>query len=204
MVNINIIDYKMGNLYSITKGLEKAGGKITIINEPVDRFDCDALVIPGVGAFKVAIQNILPFKNAIETFYKSGKPILGICLGLQLFFTQSHEGGIYNGLDFIKGEVIKFPVNTSKPVPHMGWNTINIKNNQSQLLQDISNETYFYFVHSYYGKPENDKYIISSTNYIVEFPSIIEKENIYLVQFHPEKSSTEGLKLLKNFIKLSE
>lgn len=204
MVNIDIIDYEMGNLYSINKGLEKAGGNVNIISKPIENFDCDALVIPGVGAFKVAIQNILPFKKAIENFYKSGKPILGICLGLQLFFTKSYEGGLYNGLDFIRGSVIRFPENTPNPVPHMGWNTINIKRNQSPLLKGISNDCFFYFVHSYYGAPQDEKYITSTTNYIVDFPSIIEKENLHLVQFHPEKSSTKGLILLKNFIELSK
>jgi glutamine amidotransferase len=203
MVDICIIDYKMGNLYSITRGLEKAGANVEIIEEPIKEFNFDGLVIPGVGAFKMAIKNILPFKPAITDFYETGKPILGICLGLQLFFSKSYEGGVFDGLDFIKGDVIRFPEDLDEPVPHMGWNTIEIRNKGSPLLKDISSDTYFYFVHSYYGKPKNNDYIIAITNYGLDFPSIVAKKNLYLVQFHPEKSSSEGLKILKNFIALS-
>ena len=203
MVKICIIDYKMGNLYSISKGLEKAGGNIEIIGDPGDNLDYDGLVIPGVGAFKTAIKNLLPFKSAIYDFYKSGRPILGVCLGLQLFFSKSYENGINNGLNFINGEVIRFPENLNDPVPHMGWNTIQIKNNTSPIINNVSNNSYFYFVHSYYGIPNNSEYIIATTDYGIDFPSIIVKKNLYLVQFHPEKSSNEGLKILKNFIALS-
>ena len=204
MVKIIIIDYKMGNLFSISKGLERAGADVSIISEKINEFDCDGLVIPGVGAFKLAIQNILPFKPAIDKFYKSSKPILGICLGLQIFFTRSYEGGIFEGLNYINGEVIRFPDNKSDPIPHMGWNTIEIKKPDCPLLENIKNGTYFYFVHSYYGLPENSEYIIAITDYIVKFPSIIQKDNIYLVQFHPEKSSKAGLQILKNFIKIAK
>ena len=121
MTKICIIDYKMGNLFSIKRGLQRANAEVDIIEEPTNKFDYDGLVIPGVGAFKIAIKNILPFKSAIEDFISSGRPILGICLGLQIFFTKSYEGGEFNGLNFIEGEVVRFP-DIPEPVPHMGWN----------------------------------------------------------------------------------
>ena len=121
MIEINIIDYKMGNLHSISKGLEKVGATVKVIENPVKSFDCDGLVIPGVGAFETAIKNILPFKSAIDDFSESKRPILGVCLGLQLFFTRSYEGGVFDGLDYIRGEVIRFPEDIKEPVPHMGW-----------------------------------------------------------------------------------
>ncbi|MHA1229740.1 MAG: imidazole glycerol phosphate synthase subunit HisH [Candidatus Helarchaeota archaeon] len=204
MVDICIIDYKMGNLYSIKKGLERAGSNVEIIDTPTEKFDYDALVIPGVGAFKIAIENILPFKTAIEDFFNSGRPILGICLGLQIFFTRSFEGGIFKGLNFIEGDVIRFPQSPTDPVPHMGWNTIKIQNPESPIIKNIPNNSYFYFVHSYYGLPKDSNLIVAKTNYIIDFPSIIQNKNLYLVQFHPEKSSKKGLVLLKNFIELAK
>ncbi|MHA1310295.1 MAG: imidazole glycerol phosphate synthase subunit HisH [Candidatus Helarchaeota archaeon] len=203
MTKICIIDYKMGNLFSIKRGLQRANAEVDIIEEPTNKFDYDGLVIPGVGAFKIAIKNILPFKSAIEDFISSGRPILGICLGLQIFFTKSYEGGEFNGLNFIEGEVVRFP-DIPEPVPHMGWNTINIKDGESPIIEGIPENTYFYFVHSYFGVPKNENYIVATTNYVIDFPSIIQKNNLYLVQFHPEKSSSAGLNLLKNFIKLTK
>ncbi|MHA1271461.1 MAG: imidazole glycerol phosphate synthase subunit HisH [Candidatus Helarchaeota archaeon] len=204
MVDICIIDYKMGNLYSIKRGLERAGGKIEIINSPIDHFNYDGLVIPGVGAFRTAIQNILPYKHALLDFLKSGRPILGICLGLQIFFTKSYEGGIFDGLNFIKGDVVRFPEVIKEAIPHMGWNTIDIKKYDSPIIKSIANNTYFYFVHSYYGIPLNSDLVVATTNYGIDFPSIIQKDNLFLVQFHPEKSSADGLQILKNFIELSK
>ena len=213
---IAIIDYGMGNLRSVQKGFEKVGHEAIVTKNPKDILNADGVVLPGVGAFRDCMHNLAEGK-LIDTIYKvieDGKPFLGICLGLQLLFTESEEFGIHKGLDIIKGRVVKFSFNTPNSelrtpnfkVPHMGWNNIKIRGQGfkglkplTPFFKDIPDNSYFYFVHSYYVIPENNSVIASTTDYGFEFVSSISKDNIFACQFHPEKSQEAGLKLLKNF-----
>jgi glutamine amidotransferase len=204
-MSVSIIDYGMGNLRSVQKGFEKIGAQAKVINTPQQVADAEAIVLPGVGAFKNCLENLDSLKliTPIIRSIESGKPFLGICLGLQILFTESEEFGSTSGLDIIKGKVIHFKTNTCDntphlKIPHMGWNSISIKK-EGPYLEGIENETYLYFVHSYYVKPENEKVIATTTDYGVEFVSSILKDNIFACQFHPEKSQKAGLKILENF-----
>ena len=205
MTKINIIDYGMGNLLSISKGLEKMGATVKIINYKDPEFkdqikDSAGLVIPGVGAFRDAMANLNSIKTYIKMELETGKPLMGICLGFQLFFSDSTEGSppIYQGLELVKGHVIRFP--NYMIVPHMGWNSVNIIK-ESPLFDGIPDKTFFYFVHSYYGIPEDINMMIGSTQYgNVSFSSVVQKDAIFATQFHPEKSSDLGLRMLQNFI----
>jgi glutamine amidotransferase len=181
---------------SITKALEHLGASIEITTKEKAIKSADAAILPGVGAFYDAMQQIEHLKDIIMEL--DNKPLLGICLGLQLLFTESEEGGTNHGLDVLNGRVVRFGEGVK--VPHMGWNSIKIKKRTS-LLEGIKDESYFYFVHSYYALPEED-ISTATTNYGVEFPSIVERENIYATQFHPEKSGRDGLKLLENFVNI--
>ena len=197
----------MGNLLSISKGLEKMNAKVEIINFKDSSFpklikNSDGLVIPGVGAFRDAMSNLTPIKDTILEEVNAGKPLLGICLGFQLVFSDSTENTVegqepYKGLGLIKGSVIRFP--NDMVVPHMGWNSITLKKD-SPLTEGIPENTFFYFVHSYYGTPDNNN-VVGVTRYDkVEFTSIAQKDAIFATQFHPEKSSDWGLKMLENYI----
>lgn len=198
---IAIIDYGMGNLRSIQKGLELVGGKTVITSDPKVVENSDALVLPGVGAFEDATKNIKKLRKSILESVKNQKPILGICLGLQLLFTESEEGGPFKGLDLIKGRVVKLP--SKVKIPQIGWNQIKIiKNNR--LTKRIKNGSFVYFVHSYVPIPDDEEVIVAKTDYGLEFPSIVSKNNIFGTQFHPEKSGDVGLNILKNFVELIE
>ncbi len=204
---IVIVDYGMGNLKSVQNAFAAVGYKTVITDDPNQIKKASALVLPGVGAFRDAIK-FLKDKNIeselIEAI-KSGKPFLGICLGMQLLFTFSEEGGLFQGLDIISGKVRRFP--DSVKCPHLGWNKIKFtynSNNTNPIFRDISDESYFYFVHSYYCEPDNWEAICSTTDYGLVFSSSIRRDNLYGVQFHPEKSSKQGLKILKNFGDLSK
>lgn len=195
---IAVVDYGMGNLRSVQKGFQKVGCDAVVTNDPKTIDDASHIVLPGVGAFRDCMRNldegglVDPVLRGIE----KGKPFLGICLGLQLLFEESEEFGPQKGLGVIKGKVVRFPQSNLK-VPHMGWNSIK-KVKDSTLLADVSEDTYFYFVHSYYVVPEEDV-AATTTGYGIEFVSSIEKDNIFACQFHPEKSQREGLKILKAF-----
>ncbi|RLG54271.1 MAG: imidazole glycerol phosphate synthase subunit HisH [Candidatus Hydrothermarchaeota archaeon] len=193
---IVIVDYGMGNLRSITKAMEHCGARVEVTRNAEKIKESQALVLPGVGAFKDAIKELSPLANIIK---KYDKPLLGICLGMQLFFTESEEGGLFKGLDLIKGRVVRLPDEVK--IPHMGWNDIEIKG-KSRLLKGIKSGEYFYFVHSYFVVPENNETIKATTNYGVEIPAVIEKENIFATQFHPEKSGEAGLRILRNFVEM--
>lgn len=195
---IAVIDYGMGNLRSVQKGFEKAGCRAVITGDPKVIDNASQLVLPGVGAFKDCMKN-LEEKELIEPLIsgiKKGKPFMGICLGLQLLFDESEEFGLHKGLGIIRGKVRRFPKNDLK-VPHMGWNSIK-KIKHTPVLEDIADDSYFYFVHSYYVVPENDV-TATTTDYGIEFTSSITKDNIFACQFHPEKSQENGLKILKAF-----
>lgn len=207
---IAVIDYGLGNLRSVSKSLESLGASVSVTNQPEKIQEAKAVVLPGVGAFYHGMKNLkdLNLIPTIKDTINQGKPFLGICLGLQLLFSETEEHGIHKGLDIIKGKVKKFtptPKSLVKghagkiKIPHMGWNQIELRS-KSKLFNHIPDNSYFYFVHSYYVDPENKDVIATTTNYGVEFTSGIIKDNIFAVQFHPEKSSGLGLKIMENFI----
>ena len=197
---IVIIDYGMGNLRNVQKGFEQIGfeTKVTRNKKEIER--ASAIVLPGVGAFKDCMENLEKF-GLIEPLLRSveeGKPYLGICLGLQILFSESEEFGSQKGLNLIKGKVVKFKPDQEHKVPHMGWNTIE-KERENPFLQGIESGDFFYFVHSYYVVPEEVKWIATFTTYGKPFVSSIWKERLFATQFHPEKSQEKGLRILENF-----
>lgn len=196
---IAIIDYGMGNLRSVQAGLEYVGQKPFITDDPKKIVEAPAVVLPGVGAFGDAIERLekTGLGDAFREAVDSGKPCLGICLGLQLLFSESEEGGLYRGLDIIPGEVVRF--SNQLKVPHMGWNQINIKKPDITIFQGILDGSYMYFVHSYYVQPEDESVIAATTDYGVDFTSMIARDNLFATQFHPEKSQKIGLQMLSNF-----
>lgn len=204
---IAVVDYGMGNLRSVQKALECVGLDACLTNDPAVVKNSDALVLPGVGAFRDCMDNLrrLELEDSVKSFIKAGKPFLGICLGLQVLLSSSEEFGLTGGLDLVKGKVVAFEkdmkneeTGESLKVPHMGWNSIKIKN-KSPLFKGIRENEFFYFVHSYYVKTENKDVVSSLTDYGKEFVSSIWKDNMVATQFHPEKSQTAGLKMLENF-----
>jgi glutamine amidotransferase len=196
---VAVVNYGVGNLRSIRRGLEKSGAAVEITHSPKYLRSSDAIVLPGVGAFAPAVKNMAPIADVVAEAMKNGKPILGVCLGLQLLFTHSSEGGSVKGLDFISGEVVKLPENVK--TPQMGWNTLNMVQFHP-LLEGIKDGSYVYFVHSYYPQPTDPQVIVATTEYGVRFPSMVAKKNLFATQFHPEKSSKTGLTMLKNFVRI--
>jgi len=200
-MKIAILNYNMGNLASVFNALKIVGENrisIQIENDPEKIFSYDKIVLPGVGAFGDAIEHLkdIGMDRAIVEFAKSGKYLLGVCLGMQLLFEKSEEFGEHKGLSLLNGEVKRFPKSDLK-IPHMGWNRVFPKHTNS-LFRDLDNP-YLYFVHSYYVETTEEN-ILATTQYGITFTSAIEKENIFGLQPHPEKSHNSGLKILKNFI----
>ncbi|HOJ50729.1 MAG TPA: imidazole glycerol phosphate synthase subunit HisH [Spirochaetota bacterium] len=197
---IGIIDYQGGNLNNVKRAFEFFGFNVEIINEPVSLKSLNGLVLPGVGAFSYAMSQLKEkgFVNFIRDFVESGKPFMGICLGIQLLFEKSYEFEKSDGLGIIKGDVVKFK-KVSK-IPHIGWNQVFFKKDSKFLKGTVKNSDFFYFVHSYYVVPEDNEVILTTTLYEnEEFVSSIEKDNIFACQFHPEKSQENGLKIIKAF-----
>lgn len=198
---IGILDYGMGNLSSVTNALNYLGVENTIVEKKDDFTQLSKLIIPGVGAFEKAMDNIIKkdFLNEILEFDAKNKQILGICLGMQLLAELGTEPCECTGIGLIKGTVIHLPQNLVR-VPHVGWNGINIINNHP-ILESVKISADFYFVHSYYFDVVNKKNIITTTEYDIMFPSIVsnDKGNVVGIQFHPEKSQKQGLKILENF-----
>jgi len=201
---ITIVDYGMGNLASVNNAIKRYTDQVVVSSMPDDIKKTDKLILPGVGAFKDAYDEIgkRGLINSILDFIKSGKPFLGICLGLQLLFTKSFEGGEYKGLDIIKGDVVSLQKDKGIKIPHMGWNNLKPEKPNCPLLKGVSEQAYMYFVHSYYVVPEDASVVATTTDYGSRFCSMIWKDNIYAMQFHPEKSQEEGLKIIKNFVSL--
>lgn len=214
---IAIIDYGMGNLRSVAKALESLGAEVKITASPDIIQKASGVVLPGVGAMPDAMKALQKAKviSSIKKAIAEDKPFLGICLGLQLLFETSEEGGGCKGLGIFKGSVPKFNFSklltsdqrlaTALKIPHMGWNTIaKTAGSSIQPLSGIPDNSYVYFVHSYYVKPKDKKIIATTTNYGIEFCSSIAKGNLFACQFHPEKSQKIGLQILSNFVKMCE
>ncbi len=193
---IAIINYGVGNIKSIQKAVEFVGGKATVTSDIDVIRNADGIILPGVGAFKAAMENL---KDFVEIIKETTVPILGICLGMQLFATESEERGLHKGLNMVPGRVVRFPNSVGK-VPHMGWNQIKITRDH-EILDGVEDGSYVYFVHSYHMKTD-DKYIITKTEYSIEFTSGVAKDNVIGFQFHPEKSGKVGLKMIKNFVEM--
>jgi len=200
---IAIIDYGMGNLRSVHKGFEKVGVKTVVVGSPGQVDEADGVVLPGVGAFADAMDNLRSagMDDAIHRAVTAGKPFLGICLGQQLLFETSEEWGIHEGLGIFPGRVRRLPEGLK--IPHMGWNQLEIKR-PDPLLAGIPDRSSFYFVHSYYVDPAEEELALALTEYGVHFACIVGKGNVYGIQFHPEKSSSLGLKILENFGRVVE
>ena len=200
---IYIIDYGMGNLRSVQKSFEKVGHQAIVTSDPADVAAAGKVVLPGVGAFEDAMAELRsrrllePVLEAIN----SGRPFLGICLGLQVLFERSYENGVHEGFGVLPGEVVRFDLPPEFSVPHMGWNQLTIPR-RPPILEGIEEGTYFYFVHSYYVAPQDPEVVAAETDYGGPFCSMIWRDNLYATQFHPEKSQSDGLKILKNFAEL--
>ena len=201
-MKIAILNYNIGNLSSVQNALSALGVNGRIISKSDEVANFDKLILPGVGAFGDAMAHLNQsgMNEAIKDFAKSGKYMLGICLGMQLLMDKSYEFGEFDGLGLIKGEVVKFESSNLK-IPQMGWNRIEIVR-ESALLNNIPNGAFLYFVHSFYVKNHNSENVVATCDYGVKFSAIIQKDNIFGIQPHPEKSANIGLKILENFINL--
>ncbi|MDD2308299.1 MAG: imidazole glycerol phosphate synthase subunit HisH [Desulfuromonadaceae bacterium] len=205
---IAIIDYGMGNLRSVQKGFEKIGREAVVTDDPQVVLRAEKIVLPGVGAFRDCMYNLEKggFVEPILKVVADGRPFLGICVGMQLLFTDSVEFGLYSGLNVIPGHVLRFPdqmtvAGEKLKVPQMGWNQLCFKR-RPPVFEGVDDGSNVYFVHSYYVKPDDSGIIATTTDYGIEFCSSVWKDNVVATQFHPEKSQTVGLRILKNFAEL--
>ncbi len=220
--SIVVVDYGLGNLRSVTRGLERAGAAVTISDDPGTFADADGIVLPGVGAFREGVENADPYRETLLEAATDGKPLFGICLGMQMLLTSSeeaaHEGqGEVTGLDLVPGRNVRF--SHGQKVPHMGWNQLTVTREhplvtgvdgggQAAHREDESasggsvDGGYAYFVHSYYAVPDDEGAVVATTDYEFEFPAIVANEagNVFGTQFHPEKSGETGLRILRNFV----
>jgi glutamine amidotransferase len=203
MKPILIVDYGMANLRSVQKAFEKVGAAASISADPNRIAEADKLVLPGVGAFRDAIARLRDagFAQPIKDHVKSGKPFLGICLGLELLFTTSYEDGVHHGLDIFPGEIVRFENMGTLKIPHMGWNELTIRK-PAPIFRGLPEKSAVYFVHSYYVKPKDRSIIATETDYGAPFTSAIWHENVMATQFHPEKSQKVGLAMLRNFVEM--
>jgi glutamine amidotransferase len=206
MDKVIIIDYKMGNLYSIANACEKVGLEVEISSDPSKIKSAKALILPGVGAYPLAVKHLNENRLAsyITDFVKTGKKVFGICLGMQLLMEQSDEFGLNKGLGIITGEVLRFPENSdptkTRHIPQITWNNVQIEIPNHPLFKGIRNNEYFYFVHSNYVEPKQKENILCTTEYAgFTYASAVVKENVYGIQFHPEKSGIQGLRIFENF-----
>ncbi len=201
-MKIGVVDYKAGNLKSVETALRYIGADFFISDRVEEFSQADKLIIPGVGEARASMNNLVRggFDVFIKEFYKSGKYILGICIGIQLVFEHSDERDT-TCLGLVRGNVVRFPSNMGLKVPQIGWNQVNVLK-ESPLFEGIKNNSSFYFVHSFYPDPIDRSIVLSETEYGVKFTSSINQDNLFAVQFHPEKSGKPGLKLLGNFVKL--
>jgi glutamine amidotransferase len=198
-----VVDYGLGNLRSVTRGLERAGAGVELIEEPSAIDTADGIVLPGVGAFSEGMENAGPFRAALADAAAEGRPLFGICLGMQMLLTSSEESdhagqGEAEGLDLVPGTNLRF--HEGQKVPHMGWNELDVQR-EHPLVDGVDGE-HAYFVHSYYADPDDDDAVVATTDYGLDFPSIVADEagNVFGTQFHPEKSGETGLQILRNFV----
>ena len=200
---IAVIDYDAGNIRSVEKALLLLGQEVRITQDAGEILSADKVILPGVGAFGDAMDNIRKrgLEPVIRQVVDKGTPFLGICLGLQLLFERSEEAPGVKGLGLIKGEILKIPEKEGMKIPHMGWNSLHLEHD-GKLFRGIEEQAYVYFVHSYYLKAEDENIVKASTEYCTHIHASVEKGNIFACQFHPEKSSDVGLHILKNFIEL--
>lgn len=197
---IAVIDYDAGNLKSVEKALKYLGEESVITRESGEILAADKVILPGVGAFGKAMEQLKKYEldKVIHEAAERDKPLLGICLGLQLLFKGSQENGGVEGLGILNGEIVRIPDESGLKIPHIGWNSLYLQN-QGRLFQGISQGSFVYFVHSYYLKAENENIVKACTDYGVKIHASVEQGNIFACQFHPEKSSSVGLQILKNF-----
>lgn len=200
---ITIIDYDAGNLKSVEKALISLGEEVIVSRDSSEILQADKVILPGVGAFGDAMNNLDHFGlvDTIKTVVSNKTPLLGICLGLQLLFKESEETSGAEGLDILPGKILKIPAAPGIKIPHMGWNSLDVKPG-ARLFKGLPANPYVYFVHSYYLKAEDEAIVAASTEYSTHIHASVEKDNVFACQFHPEKSSELGLKILKNFAEL--
>lgn len=204
-----VIDYGSGNLRSVAKALESVGGRVRVSQDEADIKQATHLVLPGVGAFADCYQNLLASQllAPIMAHIQAGRPFLGICVGMQLLFTEGHEFGLHPGLNLLPGSVVGFSKEMADPedtgrslkVPHMGWNSVT-QRQPHPLWRDIPDNTHFYFVHSFYAAPADPAIVVGESQYGVPFTAAVAKDNLFATQFHPEKSQRHGLRLLHHFV----
>ncbi len=205
LADVVVVDYGLGNLRSVTRGLERAGAGVTITSDPDELADSDGIVLPGVGAFGDGMENAGPFREPLVAAAEAGTPLFGICLGMQMLLTESEEAeragqGDVEGLDLIPGRNVRFEGDVK--VPHMGWNELHVERDHP-LVEGVEGE-YAYFVHSYYADPDDGEAVVATTDYGEEFASIVANPagNVFGTQFHPEKSGEVGLRILRNFVEI--
>ncbi|ELZ04048.1 imidazole glycerol phosphate synthase subunit HisH [Natrialba asiatica] len=205
LASVVVVDYGLGNLRSVTRGLERAGADVEITDDPDAFEDADGVVLPGVGAFREGVENAAPIREDLLAVAERGQPLFGICLGMQMLLTASEEGATdgeaaVEGLDLIPGTNVRF--DDGQKVPHMGWNELAVERDHP-LVEGVDGE-YAYFVHSYYAVPDDEFSALASTDYEREFPSIVANEagTVFGTQFHPEKSGETGLRILRNFVEI--
>ncbi|RAP29555.1 hypothetical protein C2W64_03203 [Brevibacillus laterosporus] len=201
---IGIIDYGMGNLFSLRKALERLGYAHEIVSQPERLNNYSGLLLPGVGAFGDAMKYIREtnLDQAIREYVRTDRPLLGICLGMQLLFSESEENGVHKGLDILPGRVVRFQGDFK--IPHMGWNELSLSNHQHPLMEGLMEGEYAYFVHSYYVQVQNHNHLLATTDYHHDVAAIVSSGKIAGMQFHPEKSGSTGIRLLANFVKQCE
>jgi imidazole glycerol-phosphate synthase subunit HisH len=199
---ISIIDYGMGNLRSVQKALESIGEEAIITSDKEEIEKSEGIILPGVGAFPDAMKNLRSkgLDEALKYAVSQKKPVLGICLGMQLLFSQGEEVKLYNGLGFIEGKIKRLYGDVK--IPHMGWNNLKIEK-KCEILEGIDEDSYVYFVHSFYAEMTNKEELNATTFYGMDVPAIVSANNLFGVQFHPEKSGDVGIQMLKNFAKLT-
>ena len=200
---VAMIDYDAGNIKSVEKALQKLGADVVITKEPQVILNADKVILPGVGSFGDAMNNLRKYglDEVIHHVVEKGTPFLGICLGLQLLFERSDESPEATGLGILKGEILRIPDAEGLKIPHMGWNSLHLQNN-GRLFRGLKENDYVYFVHSYYLKAADEEIVKATTDYSVNIHASVEKDNVFACQFHPEKSSDVGLQILKNFVEL--
>ncbi len=200
---IAVIDYDAGNIMSVCKALDHIGAEHVLTRDAGEIEACEGLILPGVGAFGDAMNNLQKYglTQVLKKFAESGKPFLGICLGMQLLFEKSEESEGVEGLSLLKGECLRFPDSSGLKIPQIGWNSLTFPN-RTRLFDGLKDNTFVYFVHSYYVKAQDPADVAAVCDYGIDFHAAVERNNIFGCQFHPEKSSEDGLKILRNFVSI--